>query len=278
MAIDIVNNLNTKPEEVNQRTAQSATDGAAKMMQEKAGGQGAANPSGKINVMANLGVQQQEQQADNNINQAVKANQQLTQQEGQMNAEQELNERVLSDQELQAQNAYNLQTEVLFNKFERSMQGLDQDRIDFDTQILAQNLRLQNTKYIDELNDIARRENLNDSVAFENKAARVARGRDLAMLQDRLDFERIEAFARQDFKEEIGNEDIEASLAIALSEDDEATTAQNWQNISTGIGGAADAGAAYFTAKGDKSSAKITKGIGKTLSNTAEGIGKNKNR
>lgn len=248
MAIDIVKNLNTKPQDVNQRNAQTATAGAQKMALEKAGAQGGASPSGRINVAASLGEQQQEQVADNVVNQASKANQQLVQQQGQINTEQEFQERVLSDQELQVQNQYNLQMEGLFKNYERSRSELDQNKVDLDTQFLAQNMRLQNQKYIDELNDIARRERFDDDIKFQNKAADVARGYALNQMRDKLNWERIHKIKEIDFKESIGNEDIESALAIAMAQDDQRRTQQNWQNIGSATGAVAQAGVSYSNA------------------------------
>ncbi len=241
MAIDIVKNLNTKPQEINQRTAQSATAGAQKMALEKAGAQGGAAPTGRVNVAARLGEQQQEQAADNTVNQAAKANQQQFEQQGQMNVEQEFQERVLSDEELQTQNTYNIQMQSLFDNYERSRAGLDQDKADFDTQMLAQSMRLQNTQYIDELNAIAKRENFDNEIAFQNKAAEVARGRSLGMLRDRLNWERINKINEIDFNEELGIEDIETAMAVAMTNDEIATNRQNMQNIGNTIGAGAQA-------------------------------------
>ena len=249
--IDIVKNLNTKPQEINQRTAQSATAGAQKMVLEKEGAQGGAAPTGRVNVAARLGEQQQEQAADNTVNQAVKANQQQFEQQGQMNVEQEFQERVLSDEELQTQNTYNIQMQSLFDNYERSRAGLDQDKADFDTQMLAQNMRLQNTKYIDELNAIARRENFDNEIEFQNKAASVARGRSLELLNDRLDWERINKINEIDFNEEIGREDIENAMAVAMANDDMSRSRQNVQNIGNSIGAGAQAYATYKKGKED---------------------------
>ena len=265
MAIDIVKNLNTKPQEINQRTAQTATAGAQKMALEKAGAQGGASPTGRVNVAASLGEQQQEQMADNTVNQAAQANQQLAQQQGQMNAEQEFQERVLSDQELEVQNAYNLQMNSLFQQYEQNMQSLNQTQVEFSSQLLAQSMRLQNQKYMDELNDIARRENLQDDIAFATKSADIARGREMTLLLNRLDFNRMKAVDEIDFRESIGMEDIESALAIAMAQESDRRTAQNWQNFGTGVGAGATA-YGTFKASGPNATAQDKK--------TGEMIGK----
>ena len=71
---------------------------------------------------------------------------------------------------------------------------------------------------MDTLNDIARRENLEDEIAFKEKAAAIGRGNAYNLLKKNLNWKKAEAFASIDFKEKIGNEDIEAALQIALSD------------------------------------------------------------
>ena len=221
MATSIVDNLNTQAP-VSQRTNQSATQAASKMAAEQAGGQGSASaPTGQVNVMAELAGDQAASQATANVNQAAEAQQGLVNKEMQMEVQQEIAGRQLDEQELGVQNAFANQTDALMNNYENSRKSLNNDRADFDGQMLAQNLRLQNTKYIDTLNDIARRDNLDDEIAFKEKAAAIGRGNALNLLKDQLDFERMEAFASQDFKEEIGVQDIENALSIALSDIDE---------------------------------------------------------
>lgn len=244
MAIDVIKNLNTKAP-TNNRTAQTASDGAAKMMQQKAGSQGQAVSSGKVNVMGNLGAQQQEQQADAVVNQAAQAQQNMAQAESNINEQQEFQERVLSDQELAQQNAYSLQTQTLYDNYARSMQSLDSDRADMNAKMLATNMRLQNQKYMDELDLIARREGLNDSIKFAEKATKIARGRDLDLLGDQLDWNRISSMKEIDFKESLGNEDIESALAIGLSQADDSRTRQNMGNIGTTFGSIAGAKSSY---------------------------------
>lgn len=278
MAIDIVKNLNTKPEEVNQRTAQSATDGASKMMQEKAGGQGTTTSSGKVNVMANLGVQQQEQQADSVVNQASQANQQLAQQQGQMNTEQEFQERVLSDQELIQHNAYSTQMQSLFQQYEQNMQGLDQSKVEFSSQLLAQSMRLQNQKYMDKLADIARKEDLQDDIAFSRKSADIARGREMTLLLNKLDFNRMKAIDEIDFRESIGMEDIESALAIAMTQEEDRRTAQNWDYFGQGVGAGATTYGTYQASgpnatAGDKKTGEAISKIGTQFGDAMGNVG-----
>ena len=218
MAQSIVDNLNTQAP-VSQRTNQSATQAASKMAAEKAGGQGSSSaPSGQVNVMAELAGDQAATQATANVDQAVDAQQGLANKEMQMEVQNEIAGRQLDEQELGVQNSYANQTEALMNNYNNSRKSLDSNRADFDGQMLAQNLRLQNTKYMDTLNDIARRENLEDEIAFKEKAAAIGRGNAYNLLKKNLDWKKAEAFASVDFKESIGNEDIEAALQIALSD------------------------------------------------------------
>ena len=241
MAQNIVDNLNTQAP-VSQRTNQSATQAASKMAAEQAGGQGSASaPTGQVNVMAELAGDQAASQATANVNRAAEAQQGLANKEMQMEVQQEIAERQLDEQELGVQNAFANQTDALMNNYENSRKSLDSNRADFDGQMLAQNLRLQNTKYIDTLNDIARRENLEDEMAFREKAAAIGRGNALNLLKDQMDFKRMEAFASQDFKEEIGMQDIENALSIALSDIDDQRSRQNAGMVGSALGAAGSA-------------------------------------
>ena len=241
MAASIVDNLNTQAP-VSQRTNQSATQAASKMAAEKAGGQGTSSaPSGQINVMAELAGDQAATQATANVDQAVDAQQGLANKEMQMEVQNEIAGRQLDEQELGVQNAFANQTDALMNNYENSRKSLDSGRADFDGQMLAQNLRLQNTQYVDKLNDIARRDNLEDEMAFKEKAAAIGRGNAFNLLKDQMDFKRMEAFASIDFKEEIGNEDIENALKIALTDIDDQQPRQNWGMAGNAVGAAGSA-------------------------------------
>ena len=259
MATSIVDNLNTQAP-VSQRTNQSATQAASKMAAEKAGGQGSSSaPSGQVNVMAELAGDQAATQATANVNQAAEAQQGLANKEMQMEVQNEIAERQLDEQELGVQNAFANQTDALMNNYENSRKSLDSGRADFDGQMLAQNLRLQNTKYIDTLNDIARRDNLEDEIAFKEKAAAIGRGNAFNLLKDQLDFKRMEAFASIDFKEEIGNEDIESALKIALSDIDDQKTRQNWGMAGSAIGAAGSAYGSLASKPSDGSASGLEK-------------------
>ena len=185
--IDIVKNLNTKPEKVNQRTAQSATDGAAKMMQEKAGSQGRTGPSGKINVMANLGVQQQEQQAESNINQAVKQNQQQFQQQERLQEEQDLMGRRWSEEELKTQQIYDQQVTALLENFRENSQNINMQRDNVTTQALAQTMRLSDQAYVDKLNLIMEENLLKRGISEAELTQKLAYGEELEAISNQLD-------------------------------------------------------------------------------------------
>lgn len=248
----IIDNLNTKSP-LNQRTAQSATQAASKMAAEKAGGSAPTTPTGQINVAAELNQSAAETQANQNIDQAAQAQQGLANQEMQQEVQQELAERQLNEQELAQQNSLANQTEALLNNYTNSQKSLDADRRDFNGQMLAQNLRLQNQKYMDELNDVARRENLDDEIAFAEKSKAIGRGNAFNQLRDQLDFERMEAMAKSDFQLEAGQQDIENALNIALSDINDAKTRQNWQMGANALGSAASAYGDFDSKKYDKS-------------------------
>lgn len=206
--IDIVENLNTKPEEINQRTAQSATDGAAKMMNEKAGGQGQAAPSGKVNVMANLGVQQQEQQADATINKAVQANQQQFQQQSNIKVEEELMGRKWDEQELAVQQSYEQQFTALIDQFTQNEASLDNKRQSLNYEALAQSVRLQDKAYTDKLQIIMNKELLETGLTEQAITQQLAFGEELQALKDQADW-------KIDFeKERIDQEFIQSKEAL----------------------------------------------------------------
>ena len=185
--IDIVENLNTKPETSN-RTAQSATEGAAKMMNEKAGGQGTVGPSGKVNVMANLGVQQQEQRADANINKAVQANQQQLQQQANLQTEEELMGRKWNEQELALQQAYDQQFNDLIDTFTENQANIANKKQSITNEALAQSIRLQDKAYMDRLQIAMNKELLETGLNEQQMTARLAFGEELQALKDQADW------------------------------------------------------------------------------------------
>lgn len=190
--IDIIENLNTKPE-TNQRTAQSASDGAAKMMQQKAGAQGQTGSSGKINVMGNLGVQQQEQQADAMVNKAAQVNKQQFQQQNQMNEANETEARVWDEQVLGQQNAYQRQFDTAYNNFANSKKQLGGKYNQMAAQTAATTLRLQNQEYVDKLNLTMQKELQSKRVTEEQLTEQIAFGQEFERLKKqgewKLEFE-----------------------------------------------------------------------------------------
>ena len=230
--IDIVENLNTKPEKVNQRTAQSATDGAAKMMQEKAGSQGQTGPSGKINVMANLGVQQQEQQADANINQAVKQNQQQFQQQERLQEEQDLMGRKWNEEELKTQQIYDQQVTALLENFRENSQNINMQRDNVTTQALAQTMRLSDQAYVDSLNLIMEENLLKRGISEAELTQSLAYGEELSALSDQLDHQAEFEKDRIDYEFIQSREALEEAFKQGKALTESRRRADQWQAAS----------------------------------------------
>lgn len=232
--IDIIKNLNAKPE-TNQRTAQSASDGAAKMMQQKAGSQGQTGSSGKVNVMGNLGVQQQEQQADAMVNKAAQVNKQQFQQQNQMNEASETEAKVWDEQVLSQQNAYQRQFDMAYNNFANSKKQLGGKYNQLAAQTAATTLRLQNQEYVDKLNLTMQKELKEKQISEEQLTEQLAFGDEFERLKKqgewKLEFE----------SDKIDQEFMDSKEALqqafkngqtALESDREA---RMWGNISEGI-------------------------------------------
>ena len=250
--IDIVENLNTKPEKVNQRTAQSATDGAAKMMQEKAGSQGQTGPSGKINVMANLGVQQQEQQADANINQAVKQNQQQFQQQERLQEEQDLMGRKWNEEELKTQQIYDQQVTALLENFRENSQNINMQRDNVTTQALAQTMRLSDQAYVDKLNLIMEENLLKRGITEAELTQELAYGEELAAISDQLDYKAEFEKERIDYEFIQSKEALEEAFKQGKALTESRRRADQWSAVSnaaqSGIGAVQSVGQAQTNA------------------------------
>ena len=186
--IDIVKNLNTKPQEINQRNAQTATAGAQKMALEKAGAQGGASPSGRVNVAASLGEQQQEQVANATVNKAVQANQQQFQQQANIQTEEELMGRKWDEQELALQQAYDQQFNALIDNFTENEANLDNKRQSLNNEAIAQTIRLQDKAYMDKLQILMNKELLEKGLTEQAITQQLAFGEELQTLKDQGDW------------------------------------------------------------------------------------------
>lgn len=188
MAIDVINNLSTKPKQINNRDAQTATQGAEKLVQQKAGSQGAVQSTGKVNVMGNLGVQQQEQQAANTVNQADKVNRDLQQNQANMQADVENQERLMNEQELAIQNAYDQQVTALMDNMRQQQASLEGQINSVGLESLAQTLRQQDQLYIDKLRTTMEKDLLRKGISEAEMTEKLAFGDEFERLKEQSEW------------------------------------------------------------------------------------------
>lgn len=134
-------------------------------------------------------------------------------------------------------------TEDLLQKFEQNQDLLNTDKYNAEVQQMTFAMRMQNKKYIDQLKLEGQRNRLNDAEAF--KEALQAQSfmdehellktdlafKDLVTI-DTINFRTNKASQDREFKQKLGEMDIELALKAALSDQDARNTAMKYGSIS----------------------------------------------
>lgn len=165
----------------------------------------------------------------------------------------------LNDQQLaQVESALDMKqqvaqrTEQLLNDLERSTDQLDFQKDAAKFEQVGFNLRMNNRKYIDSLNDAARRARLDDDARFREELLRATLDESRELLDSDLEFRRLMSADEREFTRELSNLSIEQALQYANAGIEQANRLGKYQSIGTLISGAAQGYQQYETQQTNK--------------------------
>jgi len=126
-----------------------------------------------------------------------------------------------------------LQTQSIMNDLERSGKEMDTARYQTSMEQLGINLRLQNKKYLDELNMNAAQARLTDELEF-NEALQKSIFSDLQDIQiEGLEWSTMMNASNREFREQLANININSALRMAEDEAKAANTRAIYEGAST---------------------------------------------
>lgn len=204
-----------------------------------------------------LGAQMQVQQAGEDVEQARLAQQ----------------ERLQRQETDQARKFQTMQTKMETNKIlndlgrERGTISLEKDKARLEQAAFL--ISFQNKKYTDQLQDIGRRNRLDDQMAFNEAMQRQAMGAELDLLKDKLGKQDILAASDREFQEMLAGMSIDEAMKIAdmEMEYDKQVAAIKAELIRQGVSAEAAQAAAETQAAGSQSILKGAIGIAEASGN-----------
>lgn len=131
-----------------------------------------------------------------------------------------------------------IKTNQLLQDLEQNKGRIDQQQKDSMVQQAAQNLRLQNQKYVDNLQREGGKSRLDDANSFQEELARSVMGDNKEMLQESLGNQSILDASDRDFKKAVGDMSVGNAYDVFRN----AQKAEQQRAIYTGIGSLVSAG------------------------------------
>jgi len=189
-----------------------------------------------------LGQQQQQTQANSQADQAKEA---------------QKNKAVMAKETLATQ------TEELLAKFEQNMDALGMERYKSDVNQLLFGMRMQNTKYIDQLKMEGDKLRLNDKATFAEALMASSLQDEMTLLKGNLEFRQLMfaddlmnkgALARDDreFARRLQEIDIETALQAAFANNEARSEGMKFEAIAQMIGQVGKIGTDYVTTQKNK--------------------------
>jgi len=151
----------------------------------------------------------------------------------------------LSEDKNSMKDQFARQTNELLNQFESGIKQLDNSKDRASLEQVGFMLRLQDDKYVNDLQVQARSLNLSNDLSFKEAITRAAFADDMEIFQNNIQFQKFVNMDNRKFQTEIAQMDINYAMQLASRE----LEANKTQALFTGIGNIATAGINYAASK-----------------------------
>ena len=139
-------------------------------------------------------------------------------------------------------------TDALLNGLKRQERALDFQKDAARLEQIGFDLRMNNKKYIDNLQQNAQRARLDDAAAFKEELQRAIFDDERELFDTSLEFKRLMDSEQREFMQELSNISLDAALELGKYEAKSASELGKWQ----GIGGMVSGAAQIFAKTGKK--------------------------
>lgn len=133
----------------------------------------------------------------------------------------------------------------MFSYYLREQKGLDAERAEAQLDQIASMMALSDRQYVDTITRVAEEQNLRDELAFRAETNEIVLGKNLELLKDRINFDRMLNQDAREFAEEMANISLDEALKIA----DQAAKEAAWINTSKGVSKGISSGIEAYAAK-----------------------------
>lgn len=172
-------------------------------------------------ALAQQAVQQQGQQAAQELGQAQRAQEQQFQQQG----------RQLTEQSLATQDEFTRQNEALLNSYQQGIKQLNLQKDKSRLEQLGFDLRLGNNQYIDNLQREGARARLDSKIAFSEALQRSIWDDEQDLFNDSLEFRSLMGSDQRAFTDKMAQMDLDFAMQVANAQAQEANQRQMWGAI-----------------------------------------------
>jgi len=103
----------------------------------------------------------------------------------------------------------------MFASFDREQKSLNAEKAAARLHQLGHIMALSDRQYVDAITAVARERNLRDDLAFQQESYEIMMGKDLELMQDRMDFQAVLNKSEREFAKEMAEMDIKTALELA---------------------------------------------------------------
>ena len=150
----------------------------------------------------------------------------------------------LDEKQIGVQEQYQRQAEALFRDMARGTREIDFQKDAAKVEQVGFQLRLSNSKYIDQVKLEGARSRLNSELAFKEALTRAVFAEQEQLFRDNFAFRRIMDANERQFEELISKMDIDLAIELATAETKGEMEAAKWSGLATAVSGGAQAWAA----------------------------------
>lgn len=147
----------------------------------------------------------------------------------------------------------------IFQNYQESIAELGLDKAAANLEQTAHVLAMSDQKYVDELKRVGTELRLQDELAFKREASSLAMQKNLEILEESFDMERLINADRREFQRAMANIDINTALQLADQAAKEASATNIIQGVTGVAQGAAKAGAFDNLFAGDDTGSDVSK-------------------
>lgn len=151
----------------------------------------------------------------------------------------------LVERSLDTKQQVSQRTSQLLDELERGNKQLDFQKDAARFEQIGFDLRMNNKKYIDQLNQAAQRGRIDDAAQFREELQRAIFEEERSLFDNSLEFRRMMDSDTREFTRELSELSIEQALEIARTQTDQANRLGKYQSIGQIIGAGAQGYASY---------------------------------